>query len=120
MALTGARNKILAGDYLGYTIFQNIFGKIYLQKIFSVSICLDGSTVEKIEVVDSDKQKSGGSAIARAAIGNFFLGPIGLLAAAGAKNKNIITITIDFKDGRRSLAEVDQEIYQSLLSKVFK
>ena len=64
---------------------------------------------------DSERKTSASSAISRGLVGSFFLGPVGLLAAASAKKKGVHVIAIEFKDGKRSLIEVDDKIYKKLL-----
>lgn len=116
--MAGAKNKVISGDYQGYSIGGNSNG-LYFCKPFGEKIYINSSTVTEYNVVDSDKMKSGSSAIGRAAIGAWLLGPIGLFAAAGAKNKNVITVVIEFKNGKRSLIEIGQELYKILIKAVF-
>ena len=39
--------------------------------------------------------------------------------AASAKNKGVYTIAIQFKDGKRSLVEVDDKIYKAIVQNCF-
>lgn len=117
-----AKNKVIAGDYekKKVSLESTLSGKraIIEAGIFK-KVALDKSTVESYEVVDESSRKSAASAVSRAAVGGFFLGPVGLAAALSAKSKGIHTIAIQFKDGTRSLLEVDDKIYKAIMTKVF-
>ena len=52
-------------------------------------------------------------------VGAFFLGPIGLAAGLSAKSKGIHTLAIYFKDGKKSLIEVDDKINKALVANLF-
>lgn len=116
----GAKNKVIAGDYLNGTIspVRALYGSICISLVFK-KIPINKDTVEKYEVVDEKSQKSAISAIGRGFIGASLLGPVGLLAGLSAKSKGVHTIAIQFKDGKRSLIEVDDDIYKELIKKLF-
>ena len=113
-----AKNKVIAGDYIKKDIFIS-GGTAVISAGFLKTVELNERSVESYEVVDETSKKSAASAIGRAAVGSFFLGPVGLAAALSAKSKGIHTIAIQFKDGRRSLLEVDDKIYKAIITKVF-
>ena len=56
--------------------------------------------------MSQDTTKSTSSALTRGIIGGALLGPIGLLAGLGAKNKNCIKIAVYWKDGKKSLIQL--------------
>ncbi len=115
----GAKNRVIAGDYNGKEVFA-MFGDIeILTGKIGESLKLDKSTVENYEIIDENYQKSAASAVGRATVGALLLGPIGLVAGATAKNKGIHTIAIQFKDGRKSLIEIDDKRYKVLMKKMF-
>ena len=119
--MASAKNKVIAGDYekspvtisLGTPIIKTGFLNGYKH------ITINRTTVETYEVVDESSRKSAASAVGRAAVGGFLLGPVGLAAALSAKSKGIHTVAIQFKDGHRSLLEVDDKIYKAIMTKVF-
>lgn len=78
-------------------------------------ININAETVESIENADKDIRTSGTSGIIRGAVGSAILGPVGLLAAVGAKKKNIYTIVVSWKDGSKSVLALDAKNYQTLL-----
>jgi hypothetical protein len=114
----GASNKVVAGDYLNQTVIAS-FSSISIMKGFSTTISLDKTTVADYEIVDQTKQKSAASAIGRGLVGGFVLGPVGLLAGLSAKSKGTHMIAIQFKDGKKSLIEIDDKIYSALVKKLF-
>lgn len=77
------------------------------------------NSISTYEVLTEDIVKSGSSAILRGATGMALLGQVGILAGLSAKNKAIYTIAIEFKDGKRSLIEIDDALYKVFLLKNF-
>jgi hypothetical protein len=114
----GAKNKVIAGDYTGKQVMQS-FGVITMMTGFVSSIILDKTTVQSYEVIDESNQKSAVSAVGRSLVGGFLLGPAGLLAGVTAKSKGIHIIAVEFKDGKRSLLEIDDKIYKVLMIRLF-
>ena len=108
------KNKVIVGDYKGSGIVSGR-GKTVIANGFFKQVKLDETTIEKFEVYDSTKVAKATSAIGRGAVGSFFLGPIGLLAAASAKKKGVYSIFVQFKDGKRSLLEVDEKVYRQFM-----
>lgn len=120
--MASTKNTVIAGDYEKKQVYleSTLSGKKAVIKAgFVKKIYLDKSTVESYEVVDESSRKSAASAVGRAAVGGFLLGPVGLAAALSAKSKGIHTVAIQFKDGSRSLLEVDDKIYKAIVTKVF-
>ncbi|MGW8444313.1 hypothetical protein ACWGXJ_25745 [Paenibacillus sp. S33] len=114
----GAKNRVIAGDYNGKLITQT-FGTISLSTGFLSSINLDKNTIEEYEVMDESHRKSAASAIGRGLVGSFLLGPVGLLAGLSASERGVHTLAVQFKDGKKSLMEVDEKIYKTLMKKCF-
>ena len=75
--------------------------------------------IDNYELITEDKVRSGTSTILRGAAGAAILGPVGLLAAVTGKKKGIFTVAVLWKDGERSLIEVDDKIYKALVSSMF-
>jgi len=103
----GAKNKVIAGDYEGKVIMSTL-GIVNLQTGFLKTITLDKNTVEDYEIMDETHSKSAVSAVGRGLVGGFLLGPVGLLAGLSAKNKGVHIIAVQFKDGKKSLIEIDE------------
>ena len=68
----GAKNWVLEGDYKHKAVVMQ-GGKAVLNVGLLKNLKLDSSTIEQIEVVDEDSQKSMGSAVARGAVGSLLL-----------------------------------------------
>lgn len=67
-----------------------------------------GPEVEKTIIVGDDSRKKVVSTIVQGAVGEFVLGPIGLLAAASGKNKHRVTFFVRYKDGTSETKTVNQ------------
>lgn len=114
-----ARNNVQAGDYIGKQIISTL-GIIQIVTGFGKGMTLDKTTVDSYEVITDDHRKSATSGVARGLVGGALLGPVGMLAGGlSAKNKGIYQIAIQFKDGKKSLIEVDDKIYNSLIKCCF-
>lgn len=114
----GAKNKVIAGDYQGKQV-ASTFGVPTLMTGGFKSMVLDKTTVEEYEVMDETHQKSAVSAVGRGLVGGFLLGPVGLLAGLSAKSKGVHVVAVQFKDGKKSLIEMDDKIYKAFMTKCF-
>ena len=114
----GAKNAVIASDYNGKGVIQT-FNEVSIVTGLMKTVPVCKATVENYEVVDETSRKSAASAVGRAAVGGLLLGPIGLAAGLSAKSKGTHTVAIYFKDGKRSLIEVDDKIYKALISSLF-
>ena len=120
--MASTKNRVIAGDYekKKVALKSTLSGKKAVIKAGYIKVVyLDKKTVESYEVMDETSRKSAVSAVGRAAVGTFFLGVPGLAAALSAKNKRSHIVAIQFKDGHRSLLEVDDKIYRAIMTKVF-
>ena len=111
-------NKVIAGDYVNCSVMPAIFGAPYIGN-FPEKIALNKNTVDSYEVVDEKYRTSAASAVGRAAIGGFLLGPAGLLAGLSAKKKGKHTIAVYFKNGKKSLLELDDNMYKLVIQELF-
>lgn len=115
-----AKNRVLSGDYAGKQILGGGVSQAGISIGFVKRLYLNKTTVESYEVINNENQKSMASGVARGIVGGALLGGVGAIAgAASAKNKGIYTISIQFKDGKRSLIEVDDKIYKAIVQNCF-
>lgn len=114
----GAKNWVLEGDYKHKAVIMQ-GGKAVLNVGLMKNLKLDSSTIDQIEVVDEESQKSMGSAVARGAAGALLLGPLGVVAAATAKTKGVHVVVVQFKDGKRSLLELDDTRFKAIKLAMF-
>ena len=113
-----AKNKVIAGDYAGKMISSS-FGETRIMIGFSSNIIIDKMNVESYEVIDETSRKSATSVAGRALVGSLF-GGVGMIAGAlSAKSKGVHTLAILFKDGKKSLIEVDDKIYKNIMTAIF-
>lgn len=109
-----AQNKVLKGKFMNRSIYSNgdclvCDGDDPIRKHFA----------DSYEVITEEKMKSGTSAILRGAAGVALLGGVGILAGLTAKTKGIYTVVILWKDGERSLIEIDEKLYKVLVKGMF-
>lgn len=115
----GAKNKVIAGDYLGKGLILGM-GKPSLVVGFGKNYYLTKDVVESYELITDEHRKSAASGVARGLVGGALLGPVGLLAGGmSAKNKGVYQVAIQFKDGKKSLLEVDDKMYKALVRTLF-
>lgn len=114
-----AKNQVIAGDYNGYLVICTLGTASIAPPWKKAVVSLTSDTVESYETVTEDVRKSAASGIARGAVGGLLLGPVGLLAGVSAKTKGTYQVAIQFKDGKRSLLEVDKKAYQAIVKRCF-
>lgn len=135
-----SRNSVIAGDYSGITV--QVLSKVGKKKgLFSKEVIqfpaivlkatfksidtweyvpLTNDTVEAIELVTDEHRKSAASGIARGLVGGALLGSVGMLAGTmSAKEKGIYHVAVQFKDGKRSLLELDDTLFNSVSQMCF-
>lgn len=114
-----AKNRVIAGDYEGKGVAatgQGVYVILGLMKTFYIN----KDSVESYELITDEHRKSAVSGVARGLVGGTLLGPVGMLAGGlSAKNKGIYQIAIQFKDGKKSLIEVDDKIYKIIIKSCF-
>ncbi len=114
-----AKNRVIAGDYKGKVV-DSAVGQPYIITGFLKSIQLTNENVENYELITDEHRKSAASGIARGLVGGALLGPVGMLAGGlSAKNKGIYQVAIQFKDGKKSLIEINDKIYKDIIKSCF-
>ena len=108
-----ARNQVIAGEFNGKSVTMRM-GKAYVYYLE-----VNKYHVTSYEIVDENYRKSATSAVGRAAVGAVLLGPIGLMAGIGAKNKGTHTLILHWSDGKKSLIEVDDKIHRAIVEELF-
>lgn len=114
--MASAKNKVVAGDYLGSNVYTML---ITGNEVYCAGKSINKTYVETYEVLTEEKVKSGTSAVFRGAVGAAILGPVGLLAGLSARNKGIYSVAILWKDGKKSLLEVDDKLYKLIVKSMF-
>ena len=115
-----AKNAVIAGDYNGRVV-KCAGNRIIFDRMMYPPVEVSDATVDKYEVIDSENAKSALSIFGRGAVGGLLLGPLGMVAGAlSAPNSSVIIISIEFKNGDKSLIEVDKNIYKVLMKILYK
>lgn len=112
-------NRVVAGTHAGRSV-SCTFGIVTIQVSLTKLINLDKSTIASYEVITEEHRKSAASGIARGLVGGALLGPVGMLAGGlSAKNKGTYQLAVQYKDGGKSLLEIDEKIYKTLVKNMF-
>ncbi|MBW7452893.1 hypothetical protein ACFOLF_20945 [Paenibacillus sepulcri] len=114
----GAKNEVIAGDYEKKKVMVTAKGAIIVLG-FTTRVYLDKTTIEEYEVMDESHTTSAVSAVGRGLVGSFLLGPVGLLVGLSAKKKGTHVLAVKFKDGKKSMIEVDEKIYKKIMTVMF-
>ena len=117
--MANAKNKVIAGDYYNYKVSASV-GVVTISLLLVETITVDKTTVKNYEVITDEHRKSAKSGVARGLAGKMLLGNVGAMAGVySAKDKGIYQIAIEFKNGKRSLIEVDDKIYKLIIKNCF-
>ncbi|MFA6691511.1 MAG: hypothetical protein WCR98_05975 [Saccharofermentanales bacterium] len=114
-----AKNRVIAGSCEGCPVVR-AYDQAYISLGIKNNIDINKDTVADYEVLDETKSKSAISAAGRGLLGGLLLGPAGMLAGAlTTKSKGTHIVAIEFKDGRKSLLEVDDKTYKAIMQSLF-
>ncbi len=104
-------NKVIAGDFKGKSVCAPVSGDPYILISVIKTQKINKETVESIEVVKETEKISSTSAMRRSSAASVFGGKsAGYAAALGAKKKGTHLLSITFRDGKRSLIEIDDRL----------
>jgi len=117
--MASAKNKVIAGDYNGKLVVAALGTNVSISNGFKPTP-VNKATVESYEVVTDEHRKSAASGVARGIVGGLLFGGVGILAGGlSAKDKGIYQVAIEFKDGKKSLLEIDDKVYKALIKSCF-
>lgn len=112
------KNYVVTGDYKGKPVKLAAGNRPpFISATFS-NVAISADNVTAYEVLSGVQRTSGKSAIGRAAAGAAVLGPIGLMAGAGAKKKGTYRIALSFKNGKNCVVEVDDDLYSTIMAQI--
>lgn len=116
-------SKAIGGDYKGDVYISGRDDCLYIDTgsfLPGKKIFINKKTVAFYDVIDEKSNKSFSSGVVRGAVGAAVFGPLGGIAgAASAKNKSKYTVSVQFRDGRSSLLELDDRSYQLLVRSLY-
>ena len=108
-----ARNRVISGAYKGKAV--SALGHMpFIALGLTNPLVLDGNNVERVRCIDESSDVSVASAATRGFIGELLFGPVGLAGAATATRNHAYTLEVLFKDGKRSIIEIDDNLFQKL------
>lgn len=114
------KNSIIAGDYLNKRFITGRKGEAVLATSALRPTPITSENVEGYELVTDEHKKSAASGVGRGLVGGALLGPVGAIAGAmSAKTKGLYHVAIQFKDGKKSLALVDDKFYKAIVQHCF-
>ena len=117
----GAKNMVIAGDYAGRAVGGGGM-TVMIQLSLKVGdvIWINKNNVDSYEVINTEQGRSAASGFGRGLIGGALFGNAGMVAGVmSAKSKGIYQIAIQFKNGKKSLIEVDDKFYKALVKACF-
>ncbi|MBU7320274.1 hypothetical protein [Paenibacillus oleatilyticus] len=116
-----ASNRVIAGDYKGKVLVSVSNVASMSMGFLKRPMDLTSDTVESYEVLDESTQKGALSTVGRAAAGGLLLGPFAaVIGGMTGRNNRTHIVAIQFKDGKRSLLEIDDKVYKALVTGCFK
>lgn len=105
----GAKNSIISGPLVGTQL-----------SCIGNRLVMSGRPVYNLvsyQLLDEKSKIDGLSAVSRAAIGTYLLGPAGMIAGATAKHNNIYLVSLVFSGSQQeNVAEVDENIYRAIIT----
>ena len=118
-----ASNTVIAGDYKGCSV-RDILDRVEIVRYegwsSNVVAQINKYHVESYEEISEERNRSAGNVAVRGLVGAALLGPIGLAAGAlSSRKKGTHQIAIQFKDGKKSLIEVDDKIAKKINLELF-
>lgn len=114
-----AANKVIEGTYRGKRVCHAKTAAFICVGL-TETIELNRSTIEEVEIIDESSEISVANAATRGFIGEMLFGPIGLAAAGTARRDERYIVGIVFRDGQRSVLDVDGDLFRMIAASVEK
>lgn len=112
------KGKVIAGDYKNYNVVA-YWGKCYFTHRLQ-RIKVNKSVVARFEIISDVNRHPFWSTLVKGAIGRAVFGTLGAASAISSSlNKKVYIISIEFKNGRRSLIKVSDLDYVSVLRAIY-
>ena len=109
--MTHAQDKVIAGDYNGEAV-RSVLGEVSIPSSSGRPLFLSVDTVESYEMILGEHLESEAPGINSQLMGGALPDNVAqrLAEVMAAKNKRIQYIALQFKDGKKSLLEVDRDL----------
>lgn len=108
-----SRNRVISGTYEGKLIGHNRNAAYIILNLTNL-VFLTKENIVSIELIDADSDISVPSSAIRGFVGEMLLGPVGLLGAITAKRNERYILGIEFKNGDRSVIEIDEVLLEMI------
>lgn len=105
--MTHAQNKVIAGDYNGEAV-RSILGEVSISNSSGRPVFLSVDTVESYEMIMAEHLEGAGPGLMDETLPDCVAQRLTEVMSAG--NKRIQFIALQFKDGNKSLLEVDRDV----------
>lgn len=111
-------NTVLEGEYKGkqikkYDDLQIVTGETSDKKV----VCIDKENVDSYEIIDETNKKV--YSLWKGVLGNLIFPLWGFTAGIGGKKKEAYLISINWKNGKKSLICIDKEWKETLVRGMF-
>lgn len=114
-----AKNRVVNGEHTGCEV-TNVNNQMLVISKGTRNIPLSKRMVANIVEINTESNKSVSNTIGRSIVGGALLGGVGAIAGAVTSKNNVShTIMIQFKDGKKSLIEIDDKLYGILNMSLF-
>lgn len=113
-----SRGKVIAGDYKNYEVVT--YGsKCYFEHWLN-SISVNKNSISRYEIVSDIEKHPFWGTLVKGLIGKTLFGTIGAASAMSTSlGRKVYIISIEFKNGKRSLIEVPDTDYRSVLRALY-
>lgn len=113
-----SESKVIAGDYKGYDVIAYA-GKCYF-KHWLQKVKVNKATVTRYELISNVERHPFWGTLVKGAIGRAFFGTIGAASAiSSSMDKKVYIVSIEFRNGRRSLIQITDKDYISVLRAIY-
>ena len=114
-----AQNQILAGDYKNCLVSKILFkDELGVDLSFCGDVIhINPETIDHYELVTQENSQN--ICWLKGMAGAALLGPVGALAGVSGSREGIYTVAIYWKDGKKSIAELNEKNYKILVQSMF-
>lgn len=114
-----AKNRVINGEHIGCKVI-NIDNQMLVISKGTRNVPLSKRTVSNILEINKESNKSISNTVGRSIVGGALLGGVGAITGAVTSKSDIShTVMIQFKDGKKSLIEIDDKLYGILNMSLF-
>lgn len=114
-----SRNMVIGGDYETLEI-EKYYDKEMLRICYRIDLPINKDTVLNYQLINQENNSNNSDKVKRGLLGGLIGGTVGaIVGSSSTKQNNIYTIAVNFKNGRRSLIEIDDKLYKVFITSLF-